>query len=192
MLPRFALSTAALGTMTLPALAHPGPGGDAGSLVAGVAHPLLGADHVLAMVAVGLWAVFLGGRAVWMVPAAFVLGMAGGFALVVAGVGLALVEPGIAASVLILGVLIAAAVRLPLAPSTLLVGLFAVLHGHSHGAEVMSDALAFGLGFVAATILLHVAGIGLGRVLAGQGLMLARGLGGAVAGIGLVLLGGLA
>jgi urease accessory protein len=192
MLSRFALSAATLCTTTFPALAHPGHESDAGSLVAGLAHPLLGVDHVLAMVAVGLWAAFLGARAVWMVPAAFLLGMAGGFALAMAGIGLPMAEPGIAASVLVLGVLIAAAVRLPLTPSMLLVSLFAVLHGHSHGVELSGDALAFSLGFIAATILLHGAGIGLGRVLAGQCLIVARGLGGVVAGIGLLLLGGLA
>lgn len=192
MLSRFALSAAVLGAMTLPALAHPGHGGDAGPLAAGLAHPFLGIDHVLAMVAVGLWAALLGGRAAWMVPAAFVLGMVGGFALAMVGIGLPLVEPGIAASVLVLGILIAAAMRLALAPSMLLAGLFAMLHGHAHGAEASGDPLAFGLGFVAATVLLHGAGIALGRVLVGQRPVLARGLGGVVAGTGLVLLGVLA
>src|SRR3546814_14126772 len=79
------------------------------------------------MMAVGLWAALLGGPALWRVPAAFVFCMAGGFALAMAGIGLPLVEPGIAVSVLVIGVLVVAAVRLPLAPSMLLVGSFAVL-----------------------------------------------------------------
>src|SRR3546814_10905215 len=118
--------------------------------------------------------------------------MAGGFALAMAGIGLPLVEPGIAVSVLVIGVLVVAAVRLPLAPSMLLVGSFAVLHGHSHGPGISGDLLTFSLGFVAATTLLHGAGLGLGRLLSGHRLMLPRGLGGVGAGIGLGLLGGLA
>ncbi|MFP5406904.1 MAG: HupE/UreJ family protein, partial [Gammaproteobacteria bacterium] len=189
MLPRSVLAAAVLGLVTVPALAHPGHAGDAHSFAAGVAHPLLGIDHVLAMVTVGLWAALLGGRAVWRVPAAFVLSMVGGFALAMAGIGLPAVEPGIAASVFVLGILVAAAVRLPLAPSVLLVGLFAVLHGYSHGAGVSGGGLAFALGFVVATALLHAVGIGLGHVLGGQRPMLVRGLGGAVAATGLLLLG---
>lgn len=188
---RLSLSTLALAAMLQPAFAHPGHGSGSGALLAGFTHPLLGLDHVLAMVAVGLWAALLGGRAVWMVPAAFVACMLGGFVLAVTGLSLPAVEPGIAASVIILGVLLAAAVRLPLAPSTALVGLFAVFHGHAHGAELTSAAAAFGLGFVAATALLHGVGIALGRLLAGrQRLLLVRGLGGAAVGIGFALLGG--
>lgn len=194
MLARFALSAAALSALPLPlpALAHPGHEGDVGSLVAGFAHPFCGIDHVLAMAAVGLWAAFLGGRALCIVPAAFVLSMVGGFAIAMAGLSLPAVEPGIAASVLVFGVLLAAAIRLPLALSVLLVSLFAMLHGHAHGAEVSGNALTFSLGFIAATLLLHAAGIGLGRVMLQQRLMLARGLGAVMAAVGLVLLGGLA
>src|SRR3546814_18465098 len=93
---------------------------------------LFGIDHVLAMMAVGLWAAILGGPALWRVPAAFVFCMAGGFALAMAGIGLPLVEPGIAVSVLVIGVLVVASVRLPLAPSMLPFGSFAVLPGLSH------------------------------------------------------------
>jgi urease accessory protein len=190
---RLTLSVLALAGMALPALAHPGHAVGPDAFTAGFTHPFLGLDHVLAMVAVGMWAARLGGRAVWLAPTAFITCMVGGFALAMAGVGLPAVEPGIAASVVVLGILIAAAIRLPLAASVALVGVFAVFHGHAHGAELTGAAAAFGLGFVAATALLHGAGIALGRVLAGrQRLLLARGLGGVVAGIGLVLLGGLA
>jgi urease accessory protein len=119
------------------------------------------------MVAVGLWAAQQGKRAVWAVPLAFVATMALGGALGMAGLALPYVEQGIAASVLVLGVLIAAAARLPLAAGMLLVAVFALFHGHAHGAEMPSTAsgLAYGAGFVAATALLHACGVGLGLTL---------------------------
>src|SRR5579863_3698485 len=116
------------------AAAHPVPG--AAGLTAGFAHPLSGLDHVLAMVAVGLWAAQLGGRALWLVPASFVGFMTLGGALGMAGVHLPMVEAGILASVLILGILIAAAAQLPLAASVAVTGLFAIFHGHAHGTEI--------------------------------------------------------
>lgn len=192
MLRRLSLSPLALFATTLPAFAHPGHGSEAGALVAGFTHPLVGLDHVLAMVAVGLWAAFLGGRAAWIVPAAFVSVMAGGFALATGGLALPAVEPGVAGSVVVLGALVTAAVRLPLALAGGLVGLLALFHGHAHGSELTGEALTFGFGFAAATALLHLVGLGLGLALAGRGSMLARGVGGATAGVGLVLLGSLA
>lgn len=192
MLGCFSLSTLALVTTMLPAFAHPGRGNEAGALVAGFAHPLLGLDHVLAMVAVGLWAGFLGGRAAWIVPAAFVSVMTGSFALATGGLALPAVELGVVGSVVVLGVLIAAAVRPPLALASGLVGLLAFFQGHAHGSELAGEALIFGIGFAAATTLLHLAGLGLGLALAARGSMLARGVGGATAASGLVLLGGLA
>lgn len=189
MLRCLSLSALALAATTLPAAAHPGHGSEAGALVAGFAHPFLGLDHVLVMVAVGLWAAFLGGRAVWVVPAAFASVMAGSFALATGGLALPAVEPGVAGSA-VMGVLIAGTVRLPLALSSGLIGLLAFFHGQAHGSELSGEALSFGIGFAAATGLLHLAGIGL--VLAGRGSMRARGVGGATAVIGLVLLGGLA
>src|SRR5438552_13637461 len=116
------------------AYAHVGPGGSSGFL-RGFSHPLTGLDHIVAMVAVGLWAAQRGGRSIWLVPVTFVIVMALGGVLGAAGIALPWVERGIIASVLVLGVLIAAAVRLPLAAATLLVGLFALFHGHAHGAE---------------------------------------------------------
>jgi urease accessory protein len=119
------------------------------------------------MIAVGLWARQLGGRALWAVPATFVGIMVAGGILGMAGVEFGLVEQGIVGSVLILGLLIAAACRLPLWASVPLVALFAVCHGYAHGAEMPADAsgLAYAAGFVVATALLHACGIGLGMVL---------------------------
>jgi urease accessory protein len=113
------------------------------------------------MIAVGLWSRQRGGRAVWVLPLAFVAVMAIGGALAVGGVSLPWVEPGIAASVLVLGALVAAAVRLPLAASAALVAMFALVHGHAHGTELPATAsgLAYALGFMATTAALHLAGI---------------------------------
>jgi len=157
-------SLATLSLIFTPILAHAHPGHDTSGFSAGVAHPLHGLDHILAMVAVGLWAAQLGGRAKWLVPASFVSVMALGGALGMAGVPIPFAEQGIFASVLILGVLIAASVRLPLAASMSLVGLFALCHGHAHGLEMPASAagFAYGAGFVLATALLHAAGIGAG------------------------------
>ena len=129
----------------------------------GLGHPLTGLDHVLVMVAVGLWAAQSGGRALWLVPLTFVLTMAAGGALGFMGIQLPMVESGIAGSVLTLGVLVALASRLSLAVSMALVGLFAIFHGYAHGAEmaVESSALWFSLGFMLATAILHGAGIGI-------------------------------
>lgn len=145
------------------AQAHVGVGSTSG-LVHGLAHPLTGLDHFAAMVAVGLWAAQCGGRAVWVVPVTFVTLMSAGGLLGAAGFPLPFVEPGIMASVLVLGLLIAAAIRLPLTASSLLVGLFALFHGHAHGAEMPETVAgaAYGMGFVLATGLLHCSGIGVG------------------------------
>lgn len=157
--------------LLLPSLAqaHPGLPGHAHGFTNGLIHPLLGLDHVCAMVAVGLWAAQRGGRALWLVPLVFVAVMALGGMLGMAGIQLPLVETGIVASVLILGVLIAAAVRLPLTASAFIVGTFALFHGFAHGAEMPPAAAgaSYALGFVAASMGLHLCGIGLG-VLAKQ------------------------
>ncbi|MEP6670244.1 MAG: HupE/UreJ family protein [Chthoniobacter sp.] len=164
MIARTRSSFTSLATLSLalaPVLAQAHPGHDASGFAAGVSHPVHGLDHILAMVAVGLWAVQLGGRAKWLVPASFVSVMAIGGALGMAGVAMPFAEQGILASVLILGVLIAAAVRLPLAASMTIVGLFALCHGQAHGLEMPGTAagLSYGAGFVIATALLHTSGI---------------------------------
>lgn len=149
----------------LPSLAHAHVNGsDASGFTHGFGHPLSGLDHLCAMLAVGLWAAQMGGRALWAVPATFVAVMALGGALVMCGIALPLVESGIVLSVLMLGIFVAAAVRLPLAASVAIVGLFALCHGQAHGAEMPETAsgIAYGAGFILATALLHVGGIGLG------------------------------
>ncbi len=174
------------------ALAHPGHG-DAAGLAQGFSHPLSGADHLLAMVAVGLLAAARGGRALWAVPLAFLGMMAVGGVLGAAGIALPFVETGIGLSVIAFGLAAAFGAGLPLAAALALVGAFAVFHGHAHGAEMPETAsgLAYGLGFLAASALLHLAGIGLGlvagRVAHGRALPFA---GAAVAVAGVAVLAG--
>jgi urease accessory protein len=145
--------------------AHPGSGGGGGGLAAGLAHPLLGLDHLLAMLAVGAWAFQLGGRARWLVPASFValVGVAGAVAM--AEVALPMVEIGIAASLLMLGLLVAFSVRVKPALGAAIVALFAIFHGHAHGAEMplLGSAWQYGIGFVVATAALHGLGLALGH-----------------------------
>ncbi len=162
MIRRIPLALTALAVTAAPAFAHLNPD-EHGSFMAGFSHPLFGLDHILVMVAVGLWAAQIGGKALWGVPAAFVATMAIGFGLALAGVDLPFVEPAILASVVALGLLVAMAVKLDTAASAAIVAVFALFHGHAHGGELGSaGALEFGTGFVVATALLHVAGIGLG------------------------------
>lgn len=162
MLKRLSVTATILAATAAPASAHLDPAQN-GSFMAGFAHPLSGADHMLAMIAVGLWAAQIGGRARWAVPATFVSVMALGFALALTGTPLPFVEPGILASVIGLGLLVALAVRVPVSFSAVVVGVFALFHGYAHGGEIgAATALTFGLGFIAATALLHAAGVALG------------------------------
>lgn len=189
MIRRIPLALAALAATAAPAFAHLNPD-EHGSFMAGFSHPLFGLDHILVMVAVGLWAAQIGGKALWGVPAAFVATMAIGFGLALAGVDLPFVEPAILASVVALGLLVAMAVKLDTAASAAIVAVFALFHGHAHGGELGSaGALEFGAGFVVATALLHVAGIGLGLGIArlSGGGTAARILGAVTALAGLVL-----
>jgi len=142
------------------ALAHTGIGLASG-FGHGLAHPLLGLDHLLAMVAVGLLAVQAGGKAIWALPATFVSAMLLGGGLAIAGVHIPFVEAGILASVLVLGALVAVALRFPLMLDVLLVGVFALFHGHAHGAEMplASGALSYSMGFALMTALLHGMGV---------------------------------
>jgi urease accessory protein len=172
-----------------PALAHTGVE-HATSFSSGFLHPLTGPDHVLAMVAVGLWAGVNGGRAVWAWPVAFVSVMLVGGALGMMGVPLPMVEPGILASVIVLGLLVLTAARVPVVVGVLLVGVFAVLHGYAHGAELpaAAAAISFSAGFALATVLLHAAGLGIAFLSAreGGGLQV-RAAGGVVAACGVAL-----
>lgn len=157
------LAAAILGTT--PALAHVGADGHVhgSGFVAGFLHPLFGLDHVLAMVAVGLWAGLVGGRAVLAWPLAFVALMAVGGVAGYAGMGLPAVETWIAASVVVLGLLVAGRIAAPLALGILVCGVFAFFHGHAHGEELPNgvSTLGYGVGFLLATALLHAAGIAL-------------------------------
>jgi len=130
----------------------------------GLAHPVSGLDHVCAMLAVGLWAAQMGGRSVWAVPLTFVVVMAFGGILPLFGISLPFVEQGIVLSVLWLGVLIAASIHLPLWLSSGMVGLFALWHGHAHGAEMPESVsgVGYALGFMLSTSLLHISGIAFG------------------------------
>jgi urease accessory protein len=132
----------------------------------GFTHPIFGPDHVIAMVAVGLWGAFLGPPAIWLLPVVFPLVMAVAGALGVLGVPLHGVETGIALSAIMLGAMVAGAVRPPIWVAAVLVGAFAVFHGYAHGVElpVGADAIAFSMGFVVATGMLHVAGIAFGAL----------------------------
>lgn len=172
-----------------PALAHTGVGSTSG-FASGFSHPLFGLDHFLAMIAVGVWASLMGGRALWLVPAAFVLVMALGGIGGVFGVPLPGVELMIAASVVLLGLLIALRARPATIAAMAVVGLFALFHGHAHGTEMHEgvSGLTYGLGFMAATALLHAAGIGIGLLLARLPEPVVRVGGGAVAVVGLSLL----
>lgn len=145
------------------ALAHMGAG-DTHGVLHGFMHPITGPDHVLAMVAVGVLAALLGGRAIWLVPTSFVAMAAVGGALGMQGVPVPFVEFGISASVVLLGLAIALQAKLPLGWAAGFVGLFGLYRGYAHGAEMPADAsgLAYGAGFLAATAMLHIAGIGLG------------------------------
>jgi urease accessory protein len=156
------IAAAALTLIPTAAFAHPGIG-DAHGFVQGFAHPLGGLDHLLAMVTVGLLAWQLGGRALWLVPASFVLAMAAGGALGMAGIPVPFVEAGIAISVIVLGTMVALGTKAPLAITMALAALFAVFHGHAHGSEMPLDAggVAYDAGFVLASALLIAAGIAL-------------------------------
>jgi urease accessory protein len=148
-----------------PALAHTQRGETAGFL-AGFRHPISGLDHVLAMVAVGLWGAQLGAPAVWLLPVAFPMVMAVGGMLGLIGVALPGIEYGIAASAILLGAAVMFEARPPLAVAAALVGFFAIFHGHAHGTELPpgQSALLYSMGFVVATGCLHVAGIAIGTV----------------------------
>jgi urease accessory protein len=168
---RFPLSAAvAVGVLCTvlgsPAEAHLLNASHAGA-AQGFAHPFSGLDHILAMVAVGLWAAQIGRRALWVLPLAFPLAMAAGGLLGLSGVALPGIETGIAASVALLGLLIALAAKPQLPTAIGLVALFALFHGHAHGAELPAAAspLLYGLGFVTATAVLHLIGLGIGQIL---------------------------
>ena len=166
---RTALRIAAVSLGLVPSIAFAHPGHEGAGLVYGFLHPFGGVDHIIAMVAVGLLAARLGGWALWLVPASFVGAMTVSGLAGMAGAGLPYVETGIALSVVVLGAVAAFGVAMPVAAAMGLVAFFAVFHGYAHGAEMPEtvSGLAYGLGFVTATALLHGIGIGLGLTIAG-------------------------
>lgn len=177
-----------------PALAHSGDG-YGGGFVAGFTHPILGWDHVAAMVAVGLWGAFLGSPAIWILPVVFPLVMAVGAATGIAGIPLPAVETGIALSAVVLGLMIVLAARPPLWIAAVLVGAFAIFHGYAHGTELPSsvNAFAYAVGFVISTGLLHMIGIAFGLLVKWPvGRVAVRGAGGLISLAGLAFLTGIA
>jgi urease accessory protein len=194
---RLSRSLLALAMIALPtaAFAHTGHG-DTSGFIHGFMHPVGGIDHVLAMVAVGVFAFVLGGRALILVPLSFVGMMAAGFLLGVSGVNLPFVELGIALSSVVIGGVAALGRPMPVAAAMCLVGAFAIFHGFAHGAEMPADAggAEYALGFMAATALLHAAGIA-GAVLVARlsgkyGKLVAQIAGGVFAAGGLGVLAG--
>jgi urease accessory protein len=189
------LSVIAFLAATSLAQAHIGVG-DVNGFHYGFMHPMSGLDHILAMVAVGLFAAHLGGRALWLAPAAFVAMMAIGGALGAAGVPLPYVETGIGLSVVVLGIAVASGSTLPTAAAMGLVGFFAMFHGHAHGVETPQTAsgLEYGAGFVVATATLHAIGVGLGlaagRLSAAYGRRILQTAGAATAVTGVAILAG--
>ena len=179
----------------LPALAYAHTGvGDTSGFMHGFGHPISGIDHILPMVMVGVFAFQLGGRAIWLVPTTFVMVMAVGGGLGIAGIDVPFVETGIALSVVVLGAVVALRIKAPTAVAMGLVALFAIFHGHAHGAEMPENegGAAYGAGFMLATAILHVAGITIGFVIARvgerRGQIFVRATGGlaAIAGIGIL------
>lgn len=174
------------------AQAHTGTG-VVGGFASGFIHPITGWDHVVAMVAVGLWGAFLGMPAMWILPVVFPLVMAFGGMLGVLGVPIPLVETAIAMSDIVLGVVVLIGLRAPLKVAAVIVAFFAIFHGYAHGAELPEAAnpFAYALGFVLATGMLHLFGVGIGFLtLVPKGQYIVRGAGGVIAAVGVGFLAG--
>jgi urease accessory protein len=191
---RIGIGIAGTTFLAAPALAHEDTGA-AGGLVSGFSHPFAGADHLLAMVAVGIWGSLLGRPLSIALPVLFPVMMAAGAVLALWGLALPPVEAGIAASMLVLGAAIAARYVASVPTACAVVGLFALFHGYAHGAELpyAAQPLAYIAGFVAATGVLHIAGIALGEIrTSGAGLIALRAGGALIAALGTYFLGRLA
>jgi len=187
MLKRLTLTTGLL-LAAAPAFAHISAE-HGSSLLSGFSHPFTGLDHILAMVSVGLWAAMSGGKSRFVVPAAFVTLMLAGFGLALVGVTLPFIEPGIVASVVALGLLVAMAVRLPVSASAAIVSVFAVFHGNAHGLEMgTAQAAQFATGFALSTIVLHGLGLAFGILIGNTNPRIARVLGAGTAVAGLALM----
>ncbi|MAF15945.1 MAG: urease accessory protein UreJ [Marinomonas sp.] len=184
-----AATVAALTVGSTVAMAHTGHE-HTSSFMSGFLHPMGGLDHLLAMVAVGLWAASMGGRALWAVPMAFVAMMLLGGGAAMAGLEVPFVEQGILLSVMVLGALVLGAKRLPVAACAAIAGGFAVFHGVAHGMEMPANGAAaqYALGFAVATTALHLVGVGFGQLMARLGTPLVTRISGSViAVLGMVL-----
>lgn len=177
-----------------PTLAHAHTLGSGGGYLAGLGHPVLGFDHLLAMVSVGILSAQMGGRAIWTVPSTFVCVMLIGGMLGMRGIPLLSVELGIAFSVFALGVALAAEKKLPAVVAMLWVGFFAIFHGHAHGTEMpsMAQPVLFALGFITGTAAIHIVGVCIGLISQElpRGVAVLRLAGAGIAGVGLHLLMG--
>lgn len=184
---QFASGVASLSVLTASAaLAHEQTG-VGGGLASGLLHPLTGLDHLIAMVAVGIWGAQLGGVAIWVLPIVFPLVMALGAVAGILKIALPLPELVIALSALVLGLAVALRIRVPFAAAAAIVAVFAIFHGHAHGVELPSAAnpLAYGCGFVVATGLLHACGITIGALARWPGgERVIQGVGAAIAALG--------
>ena len=172
-----------------PALAHEG---QAGGFLTGLSHPVSGLDHIAAMVAVGLWGAQLGRPALWMLPVMFPMVMSFGAFLALIGLGIPGVEIGIALSAIVLGVMVLMEAKPPLPVSVLIVSFFAIFHGHAHGTELPENqsGLAYSVGFVISTGLLHATGIAIGTIHRWQsGAVAVRVFGGVILAGGVYFLG---
>jgi urease accessory protein len=153
---------------TIPSVvyAHDGSNMPFGGFLSGLIHPVLGFDHFLAMLSVGILSAQIGGRAIWTVPATFVSVMALGGALGLIDIGLTSIELGIAASLVLLGLIIAAEKKLPILLAMAGVGFFAIFHGYAHGAEmpITAEPVKYALGFLTGTALIHIAGVVIGDI----------------------------
>ncbi len=177
-----------------PAVAHSGDG-YGGGFVAGFTHPILGWDHVAAMVAVGLWGAFLGAPAIWILPVVFPLVMAFGAIAGIIGIPVPAVETGITLSAVVLGLMIVFAVRPPIWICAVIVGAFAIFHGYAHGTELPAtvNAFAYAVGFVISTGLLHLIGIAFGLLVRWPlGRIAVRSAGGLISLAGVAFLAGIA
>ena len=186
----------AAGLIPQVASAHEAAGMQFGSFIGGLAHPVLGVDHFLAMVSVGILSAQMGGRAIWTVPATFIGVMSFGGGVGMIDIGLSAIELGIACSLLALGVAIAMDRKIPLSAALAAVGFFAIFHGYAHGAEIPNVAkpLIYSIGFLTGTAVLHLFGVIIGDIAQRyvRGKLLLRISGGAIAGIGTAFLVGIA
>jgi urease accessory protein len=186
---RILMALALTGALVSPALAHTGVA-HIHSFATGLAHPLSGADHILAMVAVGLWGVLAGGRAIWIWPLAFVATMLAGFVAAALGLQMPFVESAVSSSIILLGLCVVLAIKAPVRVGAVIAGLFAFFHGHAHGTEATTaSVIPYVAGFVLATAWIHSAGIGLGLVAEGLiGKLAVRVMGGLTVLSGVVLM----